>query len=85
MILGIKGIEESWFYQDILAEGESKGRIEEARLLLVRLGTLRFGEPSPAVRAEIDAIAEVEPLEFLLERLLVASSWDELLATPPEG
>ena len=84
MILGIKGIEESWFYQDILAEGESKGlakgRIEVARSFLVQLGTHHYsGEPTPEVRAAIEAITDLGRIESLMKRLLEVSSWDEFL------
>ena len=41
MILGIRGTEESWVYQDIFA----KGAVEEARNALVRRGRKKLGEP----------------------------------------
>jgi len=86
MILGIRGIEESSVYQDIFAKGEAmgeaKGRAEEARLAILRLGWKRFGEPDEGVRTTIDAIDDIDHLNSLLDRILDVSSWDELLTFP---
>jgi hypothetical protein len=53
---------------------------EEARAILLRLGTRRFGEPPDQTRAALEGITEIERLEALSERLLDVESWDELLA-----
>jgi predicted transposase YdaD len=87
MVLGIRGIEESWVYQDIFtkgrAEGEAKGRaegeVEEARRILLGLGRKRLGEPGERVVAAIAAMSDLEHLDLLLHRLLDVSTWDELL------
>ena len=54
MILGIRGIEESTVYQDIFAKGEArgeaKGRVEEAREALLRVGRRKLGEPRQDLR-----------------------------------
>jgi predicted transposase YdaD len=89
ILMHTKAIEESRVYQDLFAKGraegeaagEAKGKAEEARKILLRRGRKRLGEPDARVQAEIEAIAEVERLEALLDRVLDASSWDELL--PP--
>ncbi len=77
-------MKESVTYQAILAEGEAKGkaegRAEEARRLILRQGTKRFGPPGASVEAAIVGIGSVERLELLAERLLEVESWDELLA-----
>ncbi len=81
-------MKESVTYQAILAEGEAKGRAEgktegraeEARSLVLRLGSRRFGAPGPDVEAALAAIGSVDRLEHLAERLLEVESWDELLA-----
>jgi hypothetical protein len=57
------------------------GGIEQARRML-RLGRIRFGEPGEATLAAINAIADLERLESLAERLLQVNTWDELLAAP---
>jgi hypothetical protein len=67
---------ESVTYQAILQEG----REEEARAILRRLGTKRFGPPSETARAVLEGISGIERLERLSERLLDVESWEELLA-----
>jgi predicted transposase YdaD len=60
MILGIRGIEDSWVYQGILAkgraEGEAKGRAEaaaeEARKTLLRQGRKKLSPPDARIEAE---------------------------------
>ncbi len=77
MILGIRGIEESWVYQDILAEGELK----EARKILLSLGRKRLGQPDEQVLARVAGLGDLKHLNLLIERVYETSSWDELLAT----
>jgi predicted transposase YdaD len=81
---GIRAMKESSSYQAILEEGfvqgEMKGELREATKLLKKLGTRRFGVPDPSVVVAIEAITDLERIELLLERLLEASSWEELLA-----
>jgi hypothetical protein len=95
MILGIRGIEESSVYQDIFAKGEAKGlsegrvegrveglaegRLEEARQVLLQLGSKKFGEPEAAMRAQITAIVDVDKLNAFVAGILDAATWDELL------
>ena len=83
MIMGIRGIEASSFYQEILAEGKAEGkaegRLEETRKLLLRLGRIRFGAPSEDQVVSIGAIADLGLGELLAERLLKAESWTDLL------
>lgn len=90
MSLGIRGIEESWLYQEYFqkgraegkTEGKTEGRLDEARENLLRLGRKKWGPPGDAVSAQIGAINDPDRLAALLERVLDVSSWDELL-TPP--
>jgi hypothetical protein len=77
MILGIHGIEESSVYQGIF----NRGRAEEARDALLRLGTKKLGPPDPRIQAEIATIDDLDRLNGLLERLLDVSGWDELLTS----
>ena len=87
MILGIRGIEESSVYQDIFAKersrerprGEAKGRVEEARLAIMRLGHRKLGQPGEDVCTKIEAIDNVDQLNCLLDRILDVSSWDEVM------
>ncbi len=80
----IRGMRESVTYQAILdegrEEGEMQGAVNEARELLVRIGTRRFGSPGSRVIDLIRGITERETLEQLVERVLVVMSWQELLA-----
>jgi Domain of unknown function (DUF4351) len=76
LLQGVRGMKESTTYQAILREG----RAEEARAILLRQGTKRFGAPSDETRAALEGITEIERLEKLSERLLDVESWAELLA-----
>jgi predicted transposase YdaD len=64
---------ESVIYQDILEEGEIKGktegRIEEAKALIIRQLTRKLGNISPNLLAKIDALP-LERVESLGEDLL---------------
>ncbi len=89
MVLGIRGIEESSVYQDILAKGEAKGeargeakgRVEDAREILIRHGTKKFGPPSEQVKRQVAALSDLERLHDLIDRVLDVANWDELLAS----
>jgi hypothetical protein len=49
------------------------------RSTLLRQGRLRFGPPPESAQSAIQAIDNLGKLEQLTERLLTASSWQELL------
>ena len=72
-------MEDSTTYQLILKKGLEKGRAQEGRHLLMRLGTKKLGPASPEVEAVIQGIADPSRLESLMDRLLDAKSWDDLL------
>ncbi|TVS20783.1 MAG: DUF4351 domain-containing protein [Planctomycetaceae bacterium] len=67
---------ESVTFQAILEEG----RVEELHRMILRQGRRRFGEVDEAVRQRIEAMRDIERLEDLSERLVIVSSWDELMA-----
>jgi len=74
-----KGLEEG------LEKGLEKGRSDEARRILSRLMTQRFNELSPAVEARLEA-ASLEQLELWVDRILDASSPEDLFGqAPPAG
>jgi hypothetical protein len=83
----VLGMEESVTYQAIIrkgaAMGEARGRAAEARRVLLRLGEKRFGRPAASVKAAVEAITDVERLEALIDQLLDAQSWQELLPPAP--
>ena len=66
------------------AEGEAKGlavgKVEEAREMLLRIGTKRFGPPSPSTAAAIEAIRERKQIELYVDRALDAATWDDVFA-----
>jgi Domain of unknown function (DUF4351) len=68
---------DSTTYQAIVREG----REEEARRLLLRYGTRRFGTPNAALIAAIEAIQDVDRLESLTDRIFdaTAGDWNDLL------
>jgi predicted transposase YdaD len=80
LLHGVRAMKESTTYQAILDEGRGEGRVEEARRLLLLLGSERFGPPDARVQAALDAMDAVEPLERLSQHLLKVESWEELLA-----
>jgi predicted transposase YdaD len=92
LLRGVRNMRESTTYQAILAEGRAegwaegeaqgvaRGRADEARRIVLRLGRQTLGPPDTRISAELRRIADLEQLEQLADRVLVASSWDELLA-----
>ena len=77
-----QAMRESWAYQEILAEGEARGRADEARRVLLRLGSRRLGQPDDAASTALAELADVERVERMIERVLDATSWDDVLSTP---
>ena len=73
-------LSESTTYQLILSEGEVKGRRLEARAILLRQGTKRFGKPTSSGAAKLESIADLTTLENIADRIFTSTSWDELLA-----
>ena len=79
LLQGVVQMKESVTYQAILKEGEAQGKTVEARKLLLLQGRIRFGEPSEAIVAALEALSDVSQLEELAVRLLQTDSWEELL------
>jgi predicted transposase YdaD len=72
---GVAIMRESDTYQAILDEG----RLEDAKTVLLLQGNKRFGPPSDAVKAALDAIEDVGRVHQLLVQLLDATDWQQLL------
>jgi hypothetical protein len=78
-------MEESSTYQAILRKGRDKGleegRADEARSLLLRIGTRQFGPPDVDVRTRLDAVSDLGRLESLMDRMVdkTVTSWAQLL------
>jgi hypothetical protein len=69
---------ESDTYLAILDEGREK----QVKQDILRLGNRRFGSGSPADESALHAITDLQRLERLLDRILDASNWHDLLDTP---
>jgi predicted transposase YdaD len=84
LLQGVRAMKESTTYQAILEEGriegEARGKIAEARTILLRLGSKHLGTPSEATRIAIESISSIERLERLTDRLSDVSSWEELMS-----
>jgi predicted transposase YdaD len=79
LMQGVTTMEESTTYQLIVR----RGRLQEARTLLLRIGRSKFGAPADdATTAVLNNLTDLERLEALGERLLHVASWQELLAEP---
>ncbi|MFO0823723.1 MAG: hypothetical protein U0792_11500 [Gemmataceae bacterium] len=83
-------LEDSTTYQLIFGRGEARGevlgeargRVAEAQALVLSLGAKRFG-PAPAkFETALRAITDLERVERIANRLLDATDWNDLLATP---
>jgi hypothetical protein len=85
LMKGVPGmnLRESVTYQAILEEGREEGRIEAYRETLLRQATRRFGAPDEPTRARVEAMADEAQLEALLDRVLDAAGWVDLLAGLP--
>ena len=96
LLAGVRHMKESTTYQEILAEGavigeargeakgeargEARGRVAEARAVLMRLGTRRFGSPPVPAIQRIESMNNLNELETLIDGVIDASSWTDLLA-----
>lgn len=84
LLKGVRQLEESTTYQSLLARGEAKGeikgRLAEARRMLILLGNKRLGAPSDAVQARLAAITSRERIENLALNVSDVETWDDLLA-----
>lgn len=75
---GVRAMRESSTYQAILEEGA----IGEAQGMILLQGRDKFGSPSEAITAALRTITDLERLRRMGRRILIVSSWNELLATP---
>ena len=76
-------LRESSYYQMILDEGRQEGQLVEAQNTLLRLAGKKFNAPAPApAEVAVRTLTDRERLERMIDRILDATSWDDLLATP---
>ena len=79
---GVQAMRDSDTYMAILDEGRAEGEVRGARRMLFRQGRKRFGEPVTDVLSALQAVNDLERLERMSDRVLEASSWQDLIATP---
>jgi hypothetical protein len=81
----IQALKESTTYVMLIAKGQNEGSREEARRLLYRYGTRRFGRPDLAMMTAVEAIRDREQLEGLLDRICDGSAqgWNDLFPRSP--
>ncbi len=69
-------MEESVTYQAIV----DTGMLKSARQALLKLGEIRLGRPNRKVVSRVERIADHDRLQMLLQRMMTADSWEELMA-----
>jgi hypothetical protein len=74
-------VKESVIYQDILQEGRELGRLDQARRVLIRHGSKRFGVASAEIRDAVAAITDLDRLDRMFDRVAEADDWSTVLAT----
>jgi hypothetical protein len=75
---GVRAMKDSDTYLAIIDEG----REEQVKEDILRLATRRFGPAHEPIRARLHGITDLERLRRLLDRLLDATNWSDLLDTP---
>jgi hypothetical protein len=76
---GVRAMRDSDTYMMILEEGEET----HAKKTILRLGQRRFGAAADtAVATQLEAITDLARLDRIVDRLLDATSWQDLLDTP---
>ena len=65
-------------YLAILEEGEEVN----AKKVILRLGAKRFGTADATIAARLETITGLARLDRIVDRLLDATSWQDLLDTP---
>jgi hypothetical protein len=69
--------------EPVRAESEAMGQRRALCDTLLRLGRQRFGRPAGRrQKARLEALTDLDDLERIRDRLLRATSWADLLATP---
>ena len=83
---GVSRMRESSTFQATLEEGRVEGRAEERLRTLGRsirrMGEKKLGPIPPNAAAVLDAVGDADRLERVLDRVLDAADWADLLATP---
>src|SRR5262249_25086721 len=91
ILKGVRAMKESVTYQAIIREGREEGLVEgrvegevkEAQRILLLLGSNEFGPPDKGTEAALNAIADRDRLEALIQQVGKAKSWREILGKGP--
>jgi len=83
-------VEDTLFYQLLaadaekigMAKGRVEGRVEAEAETILRLGTKRFGAPPADIEVAIQEIRDSERLDRIIDRILDAADWQDLVSTP---
>ena len=76
----VQEMEDSTTYQLIIRRGEERGVSKGMCQLLLNVGRRKFGEPDAATKSALETITDQGRLDELGGRLLVATTWQELLS-----
>ncbi|MDB5329094.1 MAG: hypothetical protein JWP03_245 [Phycisphaerales bacterium] len=79
LLKGVRTMKESVTYQLIIEEG----MIQEAKALLLRRASKRFGPPPADVAAKLESMTDLQQVEDLFFRTDDAADWPGLLETRP--
>ncbi len=82
LVQGVRGMKESSTYQYILEEGRHEGEAVGAQRILLRQGRKHLGEPDAATLTLLHSITDMDRLERMGDRIILATSWQDLLQTP---
>jgi predicted transposase/invertase (TIGR01784 family) len=63
------------------ARGEARGETLGIRDTILRIGSRRFGDPTPEIIREIEAVTSAVTLQSIADRLLEVENWKDLLAS----
>lgn len=82
-------IRKSSLYRRILGEGVKAGELREAREILIKQGTRRFGEANPSTSAALALIDDIHRLEAMCDGMIEPElrGWDDLFrdfSPPPD-
>ncbi|MDB5291748.1 MAG: hypothetical protein JWL69_2989 [Phycisphaerales bacterium] len=87
LLKGVRTMKESVTYQMIIEEGIEQGiekgieqgRVTEAKAILLKLATRRFGPPASDELAKLESVFDLRQVESLIDRTDLVASWKELL------
>lgn len=71
-------MQESDTYLAILDEGQEKATRED----ILAFGEEKFGSPDEAIKAQLNAVTDLNRLKRMVRRAAKAASWREILETP---